>query len=188
MILVIIIIIIIICCISSGIFMYVVLKDNTLYIENVQLMGNDISKTDNVLTIQDCKKLCIDNVQCQSFDYNTGSKQCFLKGSKKVTGTSKAVTAYKLKNNNFTVYDGYSIDDIGTANLPEMPINNMTQEECQTKCKNSEDCKLYRYTYGPGTKSCALKFYRTNELYTHGNLERKDLKNISVDPISTNPV
>jgi hypothetical protein len=181
------IIIMILCCVSSGVFIYLMTKDNTLYIEKAHLVGNDISKQDNVQTIQDCKKLCMDEGQCQSFSYNANSKQCFLKGSKKVTGTEKALTAYKLKNNNFTVYDGYSIDDVGTANLPNMPINNVTQQECQTKCKDNADCKLYRYTYGPDTKSCALKLYRTNELYTHGNIERNNLKNISVDPISVNP-
>jgi len=180
---IIIIILTLCCCISSGAGAYLLFKDHTLYTEKVQLLGNDLTKSDNIQTIEECRKLCFDNTQCQSFDYNPTSKQCYLKTSTKVTGDKpKALTAYKLEGNGFTGYDGYAMDDIGTANLPDMPINNISQEECQTKCKNNADCKLYKYVYGSNPKSCVLKSYRANELYTHGNLERRDLNNVNVDP------
>lgn len=178
-----------ICCILScvgGYYYYYItyLKDYTLYVSSQSIMASRIGgspATQNVASVDDCRKLCESNSTCQTFNYNAIGKKCTVQSPPLVTGT---LMGYKLGNNKFTVYDGYGVNDIFAPNLVD-PIPSVAQEECQKQCTDNTGCYLYKYQYGPATTStsstefipkCYLKKLVGNELLTHGNLDRKSLE------------
>lgn len=178
-----IIIIICICCfISVGIgayIYYIETTDYTLFVPGMSIMSSNIYSvaTTGVNTIQDCEKMCYNNSSCQSFAYNTTGKQCTLQQQTAYTNTpTKSYSVgYKLTNGKYTVYDGFTTNDI-FAPIIGSPLQEVSQEECQKKCGETQGCYLYKYQYNTNPTQCYLKTLVPNELLTHGNLERKNLE------------
>lgn len=162
--------------------------DYTLYTPGYAIMSSSIpgvSPIENVSTLTDCKTACASNDSCQTFKYNVTAKQCTLQQQAAAPTNqfqeNPVVTGvgYKLTNNKFTYYNEFTANDIYVPNIGD-PIAGVTQEECQKKCVDDTTCLVYKYQTGanadPTTSKCQLKKLMSNSLYTHGNLDRKQLE------------
>lgn len=183
---IIIFVVICLCCMLSsggGSYYYYLtyLKDYTLYLTGYSVINSTLEGTepiDNVLTLDNCRQLCLAQPRCQTFAYNVTGKQCTLQEPSNVNNQSNptpTLMGYKLTNGKYTTYDGYSVNDIFVPNVKE-PISDVSQEDCQKACSDTTDCIMYKYQYGDTSKKCYLKKLMKNELLIHGNVDRKNLE------------
>lgn len=118
--------------------------------------GSDVAgfdfKTIKDKTEDECKNECLSN-GCQWYTYNTKNKACYLKKSKE---TKDVITGFRLPGSpsSCNQYAVYGNSDIPGFNMPSMPLENKTQDECQAECTHKE---CHWYNYNSTTKKCWLK-------------------------------
>jgi hypothetical protein len=104
-----------------------------------------------------CDDTCDDEsgvCSCQWYNYDQKTRECWLK---KGTPTPKYITGFRRNDTSqpkcaaYSTYTDYNIDGF---NMPNMPLANKTEDECQTAC-NTNKCDWYNYD--ETGKKCWLK-------------------------------
>ena len=141
----------------------------------------------NINSVQDCKKICFDNPNCQAFNYNKTGKSCKLLSMPVNTSSNsnlKTTICYKLANNTYTNYDDFkvspSLQKIESANP------NISRTDCQANCTAANNCYFYSHTDLISNQNnptpiidknvvCSMYTIGNNDMFTYGNVERKTL-------------
>lgn len=103
-----------------------------------------------------CENMCDNDLGCKFYNYNLTSNDCFIKSPLINAGTNLGL---KRQDNNFNIYQ----DSIIPGHMMDnMPIKNVTQQHCSSKCSYDKNC--HWFTYNKYTKDCNLhKAYFSND-------------------------
>lgn len=121
------------------------------------------------LSLDQCRKICIDRTGCTGFDHSSTTNQCRLFGgiaSARDDSSSNAATRYPVPGyrpptsqivaKSFQHYPNF---DLFGFDLAQGPADSMVQ--CESLCRDNAECKAF--TYNEWNQKCFLKS-GTNEL------------------------
>jgi len=104
------------------------------------------------VTMTQCKDQCEKTgPDCQWFTYDTDDKECWLKKGDYQPGS---LTGFRFDTKGCPDYYVINDYDVGGFNLDDMPIKDISQDTCKSKCKE-QNCNWY--TYEADGQKCWLK-------------------------------
>lgn len=162
-------------CSFSVMIGYMLLKNNTLYVQQSFIPGHAIVGEENLPSVsqEDCENKCKSNKSCQWFEYNAIGNQCSLKASDPISEETKpinSVMGFKLANGLYSTYGSTYLPEGANPNIVP-PTNATSESECQTKCTANSECYMYKYLPGLASEECYLKKYMPNQLITSGQVD-----------------
>lgn len=102
-----------------------------------------------------CENMCTNNPNCKFYNYNITSNNCHLKAPLINFGT---ILGLKRQDNEFNLYQDRTIPN---HIMNDMPIENITLDNCSSKCSSNKNC--HWFTYDRNKRFCNLhKAYLSN--------------------------
>jgi hypothetical protein len=171
-------------CMMCVCVLFISFKNNTLYVNNMNVPGYSVSLL-NTDSQQTCENTCKSNNKCQWFEYNNINETCELKSginseeNEELKGDvfdgpiiDDTVLGFKLNNSMFSTYRGKTILEGDIENIEESPVFVISQKDCQTMCKNNNKCHIYKYLPDDtGISTCFMKTLKQNPTYISGFID-----------------